>query len=58
MQKLPDISAKTPLILGLGFLLAPFVYGLAFSAPAFAYGALTGARPPATPPDMGPFRPA
>jgi len=38
-----------PLILGLGFLLAPFTYGLLFSAPAFAYRAIVAAPPPPVP---------
>lgn len=46
-----------PLMLGLGFLLAPFNYGLLFSAPAFAYRAIVAA-PPAAPVDAGPIRPA
>ena len=58
LQHLPDISSKTPMLLGVSFLLAPFTYGLLFSAPAFAYRALAGGTTPAARPDMGPFRPA
>jgi hypothetical protein len=58
LAQLPDISQKTPLILGLNFLLAPFTYGLLFAAPAFAYRALSGATPSLPSPDAGPFRPA
>ncbi len=58
LQRLPDISSKTPLLLGLGFLLAPFTYGLMFSAPAFAYRALVGGSVRPSAPDVGPFRPA
>jgi hypothetical protein len=58
LQRLPDISSKTPLLLGLGFLLAPFSYGLMFSGPAFAYRALVGTQAPSQPPDMGPLKAA
>jgi hypothetical protein len=58
LQHLPDISSKTPLLLGLGFLLAPFTYGLMFSGPAFAYRALVGTLPLSPPPDIGPFKAA
>jgi hypothetical protein len=58
LQHLPDISSKTPMLLGLGFLLAPFTYGLMFSAPAFAYRALVGGSTQFSPPDMGPLSPA
>ena len=58
LEKLPDIASKTPWLLGLSFLLAPFSYGLLFAGPAFAYRALNGGLPPAKTPDMGPFRPA
>jgi hypothetical protein len=58
IQHLPDISSKTPLLLGLGFLLAPFTYGLMFSAPAFAYRELVGTPPPSSAPDIGPFKAA
>jgi hypothetical protein len=57
-QSLPDISSKTPLLLGLGFLLAPFSYGLMFSGPAFAYRALVGTPSHSQPPDMGPLKAA
>jgi hypothetical protein len=57
-QSLPDISSKTPLLLGLGFLLAPLSYGLMFSAPAFAYRALVGTPLHSQPPDMGPLKAA
>jgi hypothetical protein len=57
LQHVPDITAKAPLLLGLGFLLAPFSYGLIFAAPAFAYRALVGA-PPLSTPDVGPFKAA
>ncbi len=55
--QLRAMTANMPLLLGLGFLLAPFNYGLIFSAPAFAYRTLVSA-PPAPLPDTGPMRPA
>lgn len=58
LQHVPDITAKAPYLLGLSFLLAPFTYGLTFAAPAFAYRALVGTQPPASSPDVGPFRAA
>jgi hypothetical protein len=58
VQSLPDIASKTPLLLGLEFLLAPFSYGLMFAAPAFAYRALVGGTPTLPEPDSGPLRPA
>lgn len=57
LAQIPDITQKTPLILGLNFLLAPFTYGLLFAAPAFAYRALAG-TPTLPSSDAGPFRPA
>jgi hypothetical protein len=59
MAQVPDISGKAPLLLGLGFFLAPFTYGLLFAAPAYAYLTLAGGRPiiPSDA-DAGPFRPA
>jgi len=58
LQHLPDISSKTPLLLGLGFLLAPLTYGLMFSASAYAYRALVGSSATPSAPDVGPFKPA
>jgi len=59
MAQVPDISGKAPLLLGLGFFLAPFTYGLLFAAPAYAYLTLAGGRPLAPlSSDAGPFRPA
>src|SRR5579871_116817 len=42
LDNLPDIASKTPLLLGINFLLAPFSYGLMFAAPAFSYRAIVG----------------
>ncbi len=50
------MSDNLPLLLGLGFLLAPFSYGLIFSAPAFAYRSLVS-KPPQVP-DANPLHPA
>ena len=58
LQRLPDISSKTPLVLGLGFLLAPFFYGLLYSSASYAYRALVGATRPPQDPDVGPFKAA
>jgi len=58
LQHLPDISSKTPLLLVLGFLLAPLTYGLMFSASAYAYRALVGSSATPSAPDVGPFKPA
>lgn len=58
LQNLPDITSKTPLLLGASFLLAPFTYGLTFAPAAFAYRALVGdmKQPPST--EVGPFKAA
>ena len=36
-----QMAAHLPLLMGIGFLLAPLTYGMTFAAPAFAYRALT-----------------
>ncbi len=36
------IAAHGPVLMGIGFLLAPFTYGMFFAPPAFAYRALKG----------------
>jgi len=40
-EQMRVMAAHLPLLMGAGFLLAPFTYGLTFAAPAFAYRALT-----------------
>ena len=57
-DRLPDIASKTPMLLGLSFLLAPFTYGLLYAASAFTYRSLTDGLPSTDAPDVGPFRPA
>jgi hypothetical protein len=46
-EQMRQMSAHLPLMMGIGFLLAPFTYGMTFAPAAFAYRALTGkAQPP------------
>jgi hypothetical protein len=40
-EQMRVMAAHLPLLMGAGFLLAPFTYGLTFAAPAFAYRFLT-----------------
>ncbi len=44
-EQMRQMSAHLPLMMGIGFLLAPFTYGLTFAPAAFAYRALTGKAP-------------
>ena len=46
-EQMRQMSAHLPLMMGIGFLLAPFTYGMTFAPAAFAYGALTGKAPQA-----------
>jgi MFS family permease len=41
-DQMRQMSAHLPLMMGIGFLLAPFTYGMTFAPAAFAYRALTG----------------
>jgi hypothetical protein len=46
-EQMRQMSAHLPLMMGIGFLLAPFTYGMTFAPAAFAYRALTStAQPP------------
>ncbi|MGC9954178.1 MAG: hypothetical protein ABSD21_07860 [Rhizomicrobium sp.] len=40
-EQMRQMSAHLPLMMGIGFLLAPFTYGMTFAPAAFAYRALT-----------------
>ena len=40
-EQMRQMSAHLPLLMGIGFLLAPFTYGMTFAPAAFAYRALT-----------------
>jgi hypothetical protein len=46
-EQMRQMSAHLPLMMGIGFLLAPFTYGMTFAPAAFAYRALTGKAPQA-----------
>ncbi|MDE2133603.1 MAG: hypothetical protein KGM97_02685 [Alphaproteobacteria bacterium] len=41
IEQMRQVSAHLPLMMGIGFLLAPFTYGMTFAPAAFAYRALT-----------------
>ena len=44
-EQMRQMAAHLPLMMGIGFLLAPFTYGMTFAPAAFAYRALTGKAP-------------
>ena len=44
-EQMRRMSEHLPLMMGIGFLLAPFTYGMTFAPAAFAYRALTGKAP-------------
>ena len=44
-EQMRQMSAHLPLMMGIGFLLAPFTYGMTFAPAAFAYRALTAKAP-------------
>ena len=46
-EQMRQMSAHLPLMMGIGFLLAPFTYGMSFAPAAFAYRALTAKAPQA-----------
>ncbi len=45
IEQMRQVSAHLPLMMGIGFLLAPFTYGMTFAPAAFAYRALTARTP-------------